>query len=238
MNTGSLRLSASVDLNARLPESCSSVIQVIPEADNPAVHWTRLFARGGPIHVDLGCGDGLHLAALAAQYPGEKFLGIERLLHRARSATRTTSHLENVGILRADTLFVVRHLFSAESIQAFYLLFPDPWPKRRHHRRRIVTPEFLVDLARALAPSGSLFVATDHTEYFERILQLATQSNLFCVVDRPPEAEVSESTFERRFREAGIPIHRLELRKISPVTKALASQDPSRNRSCTAPVSS
>jgi tRNA (guanine-N7-)-methyltransferase len=214
------------------------VIQVIPETNKSAAHWTRLFARPGPIHVDLGCGDGLHLAALGAQYPEKNFLGIERLLHRARSAVRKTSHLENIGVLRADTSFVVRHLFPAESIQAFYLLFPDPWPKRRHHRRRIVTSEFLMDLAQALAPSGSLFVATDHSEYFERILQLATESNLFCVADQPPDWEFPKSTFEQRFRDAGIPIHRLELRKVSPVTKALASQDPSRNRISTAPVSS
>jgi tRNA (guanine-N7-)-methyltransferase len=150
--------------------------------------------------------------------PDQDFLGIERLLNRVRSSTRKAAQVENVRILRAETSFVVTHLLPAESIEAFYLLFPDPWPKRRHHRRRLVTQNFLGAIWTALIPTGSLTIATDHVDYFGSISQLITRSERFVLIDQEFLRSLPTTTFEKKFRAAGAPIHRLGLRKVSPVT--------------------
>jgi tRNA (guanine-N7-)-methyltransferase len=194
------------------------VIDLISEPEVAALSFDELFRRRAPVRVDLGCGDGSFLVALGAQIPEKNFLGIERLRNRVRSAIRKAANMDNIQVLRADTSFVVRHLLPEKSIEGFYLRFPDPWPKRRHHRRRIVTQEFLTAISTALEPDGFLSIATDHTDYFDAISQLALKSELFLVDERNGDDHLPASTFQRRFQEAGVPIHRLELRKVSPVT--------------------
>ena len=174
--------------------------------------------RAMPLHLDLGCGDGSFLTMIARQNPHKDFLGVERLTKRVRSAARKTAGLTNVRIIRADTLFVLERLLGPESVEACYLLFPDPWPKRRHHRRRLISSGFLASVWSVLIPAGTLQIATDHTEYFAQIWGLVNRSNHFQIIERDMELDSVDSTFGKRFRAAGVPIHRLELRKISPVT--------------------
>jgi tRNA G46 methylase TrmB len=117
--------------------------------------------------------------------------------------------------LRVESSYAVRYLLPAESVERFYLLFPDPWPKRRHHRRRIVTPDFLSSIHAALQKDGSIYIATDDVDYFGIIKDIAESVSGFAIgggdVDLPP------SRFGLIFREKDVPIHWLELRKISPV---------------------
>jgi len=75
----------------------------------------------------------------------------------------------------------VRYLLPAESVERFYLLFPDPWPKRRHHRRRIVTPDFLSSIHAALQRGGSIYIATDDVDYFEIIKEVAESDRRFAI---------------------------------------------------------
>src|SRR5205814_6255495 len=110
----------------------------------------KIFGRRAPLHVDLGCGDGSFLCALAQRLPDKNFLGIERLLSRIRSTARKAASLDNVRLLQIESSYAVRYLLPAESVETFYLLFPDPWPKRRHHRRRIFSRYFLDSVAAAL----------------------------------------------------------------------------------------
>jgi tRNA (guanine-N7-)-methyltransferase len=191
----------------------------------------KIFGRIAPLHVDLGCGDGSFLCELAQKYRDKNFLGIERLTSRVEKArrkaspSRTGGKIDNVRVLQIETSYAVRYLLPPGSVETFYLLFPDPWPKRRHHRRRIVTPEFLSALAEALVDRGTLHVTTDQLDYFERISWLAEESNDFEIVDltadparaaSPARTDFPATTFENRFKRAGAPIYRLELRKISP----------------------
>ena len=197
------------------------MIELIPETQATPLDPAQLFGRVAPLHADLGCGDGSFLRALATEYPETNFLGIERLLRRVRSSDRKAATLPNVRIIRSETSFFLRHLLPPESVDVFYLLFPDPGPKRRHHRRRIISSDFLDAIAACLKSAspartgGSLFVATDHDDYFAAIRNLLGESSDFVPVEGiwPLPA----STFEQRFRSAGIPIHRLELRKASPL---------------------
>jgi tRNA (guanine-N7-)-methyltransferase len=175
----------------------------------------KTFGRKAPLHVDLGCGDGSFLCALAQRMPAKNFLGIERLLNRIRTSARKAATLDNVRLLRIESSYAVRYLLPVESVETFYLLFPDPWPKRRHHRRRIVTPDFLSSIHTALQKHGSIYIATDDVDYFRKIKETAESNPGLSI--RDVNVKLPQSRFARIFREKGAPIYWLELRKISPV---------------------
>jgi len=158
--------------------------------------------------------------------PDTNFLGIERLLGRISSAARKAATVGNVRLLRMESSYAVRYLLPAGSVETFYLLFPDPWPKRRHWPRRIVTGEFLRTISQALAANGSILIATDHFDYFEKIKDIARANPDFTAEDpfdlRSPDGGqdgrvLPLTKFEQLFRAQGAAIYWLELRKVSPV---------------------
>ena len=186
-----------------------------PESLTNQLDLEKIFGRKAPLHVDLGCGDGSFLCALAQRMPCKTFLGIERLLGRIRSAARKAASLDNVRLLQMESFYAVRYLLPAESVETFYLLFPDPWPKRRHQRRRIVTPDFLNSVHVALEQNGAIYIATDHLDYFQKIKRIAESTPGFAIDDA--DVDLPQSKFGLAFRQKGAPIHWLALRKVSPV---------------------
>ena len=193
------------------------VIELLPELQVARLDLVQLFGRSAPLHVDLGCGDGSFLCEMAQQFPKRNFLGIDRLTKRVEKVRRKAEKIENVRVLRADTLFAVRYLLPKNSVETFYLLFPDPWPKRRHQLRRIVTRDFLEAIAVALEKHGILRVATDQLDYFHQIERLSHVHLQFQTVAPSLDAVLPVTKFERKFREQDAPIYRLTLRKTSPV---------------------
>ncbi len=137
--------------------------------------WRALFApelqAPLPLVVDLGFGRGEFLMQLAAEAPDVAHLGVEisakRVLKMARRLAK--SELGNVRIVEATAESAVRDLLDQASVRRFWINFPDPWPKKRHHRRRLIQPPFVARLARRLVPGGALEVATDHVGYVEQI---------------------------------------------------------------------
>ena len=196
------------------------MIELIPETHVAPLDLLAIFGRAAPLQVDLGCGDGSFLCELASRYPEKNFLGIERLVGRVAKACLKASTLENIRVLNVESSYTVRYLLPETSVETFYLLFPDPWPKRRHQRRRIVKRDFLDAIHRALADDGFFRIATDQLDYFEQIRGLVESYSSFAVVDAnasPARTDLPFTNFERRFRGLGAPIYRLALRKISPV---------------------
>ena len=197
------------------------MIELIPETYVAPLDLLAIFGRAAPLHVDLGCGDGLFLCELAQRYPDRNFLGVERLVGRVAKACRKADALDNVRILNVENSYAVRYLLPETSVETFYLLFPDPWPKRRHQRRRIVKVDFLDSIHRALANDGFFRIATDQLDYFEQIRALAENHSGFAIVDvndaSLTQIDLPITKFERRFREMNAPIYRFTLRKISPV---------------------
>jgi tRNA (guanine-N7-)-methyltransferase len=137
-----------------------------------------------------------------------------------RSACKKIGRLElsNARILRADIPHTTQQLLPAGSVDAFHLLFPDPWPKRRHHVRRVFTAELLASLARALTIDGLFRVATDDTDYFQEMTRVLGRVSFFRRCDDAAAAALPSTTFEKRFLERGLEIHRLVLRKVSEPT--------------------
>ena len=191
-------------------------VEIVPASYFTPLDLEAIYGRSAPIEVDLGCGDGSFLVEIAAANPARDFLGIERLLGRVRSANRkiVESELANARVLRVETSYAVRQMLPAASVAVFHLMFPDPWPKRRHWRRRVVTEDFLTSVHRALAPQGLWRIATDQIIYFQEIERLAGQSTQF-VISSDPEPYRAPSTFEKRFSQSEI--YRLVLRKVSDV---------------------
>jgi tRNA (guanine-N7-)-methyltransferase len=192
------------------------VIESLSELPLARLDLAQLFGRDAPLQVDLGCGDGSFLCQVAAQFPERNFLGIERLTKRVEKVRRKAAKINNVRVLGTDTLFAVRYLLPTSSAEAFHLSFPDPWPKRRHQQRRIFTADFLDAIAAALQQNGILRVGTDHLDYFRVIERLGRAHLQFEVVDLDGVG-LPLTKFERKFRDQGMPIYRLTLRKTSPV---------------------
>jgi tRNA (guanine-N7-)-methyltransferase len=134
-----------------------------------------LFGRRAPRIVEVGFGNGAALLAMAAARPDADFLGIEvhgpgvgALLLRLEDAG-----LDNVRVAREDAASVFAVRLPAGSVDAVHVFFPDPWPKKRHHKRRLIQPAFLAHVARVLREGGRLHVATDWEDYAIHILDAA-----------------------------------------------------------------
>jgi len=190
--------------------------EIIPTNYFAPLELEVIYGRRAPLEIDLGCGDGSFLAQIAVANPAHDFLGIERLRGRVNSAKRKIigGKLSNARVLRVETSYAVEKLLPAASVSVFHLMFPDPWPKRRHWRRRIVTRDFLSTVHQALVCGGILRIATDQIEYFREIRRVADESDFMVSSDSRPL--LAASTFEKRF--SGCEIYRTVLRKVSEVT--------------------
>jgi tRNA (guanine-N7-)-methyltransferase len=205
--------------NSKKLAPAAAAVQIIPKDYCAPLEIERIFPRPQPLEVDVGCGDGAFLAAMAAVQPERNFLGVERLLGRIRSASRRIARegLGNVRLLRLESAYAVRYLLPTDSVTRFHLNFPDPWPKRRHQRRRLITEEFLRAVHRALRSGGTLRFLTDQSDYAADVERLAAAEHGFARVETEDESNFPLTTFEHEFRLRGEPIYRLLLRKVSEV---------------------
>ncbi len=176
-------------------------------------------ATESALEIDLGCGDGRFLQAMAEHFPQSNYLGIERLLGRVRKVCRRSERagLKNVRALRLETTYAVEWLLPRACAQRVHLLFPDPWPKKKHHKRRLMAqPEFLKSVADLLEEGGEFLFKTDHEEYFEVAQEAAEICPYFKVLDWPEDAFFyAETDFERQWKEVGRRIQGLRLLKTS-----------------------
>ncbi|MDQ2867698.1 MAG: tRNA (guanosine(46)-N7)-methyltransferase TrmB [Verrucomicrobiota bacterium] len=192
-----------------------AAVEFIPDSISTPLDFSLIFQRAAALEIDLGCGDGQFLLARAQEFPARNFLGIERLSGRARSFCRKMARagLTNARVLRIETSCAVQHLVPAASVTLFHLLFPDPWPKRRHQHRRSFNESLMRALHRALVPDGQLHIATDHVDYFQHIDNLLIGDPFFRRVENIPA--FPGTAFEEKFLERGLPIYRLLLEKNS-----------------------
>ncbi len=195
----------------------------------PTLNWHELFGNSHPVEIEVGTGKGLFLLHAATARPETNFLGIEIVRkYQLYAATRyALRNLPNVKTACADARFVLRDLVPAASVAAVHVYFPDPWWKKRHRKRRVFTPEFAADAARAIAAGGRLYIASDVEEYFGVMTAIVRAMPAFC--ERPdeadraaPQTEMGYATnFERKARAAGTAIWRAVYERTGgPVTIA------------------
>lgn len=170
-----------------------------------------LFRRPAALHCEIGFGDGEAFAELARTQPQDNFLGIE--VHRpgVGSLLRrlAAGDIENARVYLGDANEALAALPDA-GLSAVYLLFPDPWPKKRHHKRRLVQPAFAALLARTLAPGGMLYVATDWADYAHHIAQVLEQTpGLTTHAGQVGMTQRPRTKYERHALARGDTIHNL-----------------------------
>lgn len=181
---------------------------------------TALFGNEQPVWLEIGFGNGEGLAALAARHPDRNYLGVEvhrpgvgHLLLRLEALG-----LSNVRLLRHDAVEVLSHSLAPASLAGALLLFPDPWHKRRHHKRRILQPAFVDLLARVLRPGALFHAATDWQDYAQQMLAALEASPAFENVAGPgafsPRPEERPLTrFEQRGHRLGHGVWDLRFRR-------------------------
>ena len=196
-------------------------IALLPEDLPGKVDFARIFGRKNPVHIEIGTGKAAFLLNQAKAQPDVNFLGIEWARKYYRYAVDRIGRwgLENVRIIRTDAANFVTEFVPDSSVECFHIYFPDPWPKKRHHKRRLITPANLEQFIRCLVSSGTIKIATDHAEYFEQIEQVLNDRNdVLEKIELFPTAganlgEWVGSNFERKYVKQQRNIYTFAVRK-------------------------
>jgi len=184
--------------------------------------WWPADRRELPLELEIGSGKGTFLVQQATEQPGVNYLGLEYARAYWRyAADRCRRHgLEHqVRLVDAEAQVFVTWRVADEAFRQVHIYFPDPWPKKRHHKRRLIQAPFLRELHRVLEPGGLVRLVTDHDDYFawiERHVGEAADVLERLAFERPIGAgagEVVGTNFERKYRREGRPFHAIALRK-------------------------
>ena len=180
------------------------------------LEWSQLFAREGPCDVEIGAGKGKFLLELAAAHPQRNLVAVERSAkyHRLCCERAARRGISNVRLIRTTGEDLLFRLLAANSVDTFFVLFSDPWPKKRHHKRRFFKPENVAALTRALVPGGHLLVKSDHDEYAAVIAEaLSGDPGLIEVDPVGAFSALPVTGFEQKYLVDGRTIHAFALQK-------------------------
>ena len=179
------------------------------------VNWAEIFGNDHPVEIEVGMGKGTFVTEQAKARPDVNFLGIEyaRWYWRYASDRLRRNRCLNARAVRAEALYFLREFLPEASVSVLHIYFPDPWPKKRHHKRRLIQPPFMQIVNRILMVGGRLQVVTDHLDYFEHIEQVTRGAGLQVVdYNRPGSAGDGEfvgTNFERKYAREGRPFFAL-----------------------------
>ena len=167
----------------------------------------ELFPQPQPLEVELGCGDASFLAEYARQNPARNFIGVERLLGRIQKLDKKGRRLglTNTRGVRIESAYFLEYLLPPHSASALHIYFPDPWPKKKHRRHRLIGESFPALARRALAPGGTVFLRTDDADYFQQMNEVFAAAKEFRKVETPAALAETTTDFERDFNAQGIP---------------------------------
>jgi tRNA (guanine-N7-)-methyltransferase len=174
------------------------------------VDWAAFFGRVAPVEIEIGSGRGRFLADEAAARLGTSFLGAEIEVEYARIAQARADRmgLANVRFARLDGKAFVLARVAPGSLAGLHVFFPDPWPKKRHARRRLFSPDFVRAAALALVPGGLFRVATDNLPYFDAIRDVLDREELLGKVEGSEAGWSAGTDYERKYEKEGRPMAR------------------------------
>lgn len=184
--------------------------------------FADIFGRHGPVHIEVGTGKGTFLLGEARTQPEVDFLGIEWARKYYRYAVDRIGRwgVTNVRIIRADAASFIGDFVPDDSVECFHIYFPDPWPKKRHHKRRFICADTLDLLLRCLTTGGRLRIATDHAEYFEVIEDLVIgradrlEQTEFTPTAGAEAGEITGTNYERKYIKDKRQIYTIAAKKI------------------------
>jgi tRNA (guanine-N7-)-methyltransferase len=174
--------------------------------------WTKVYGRKAPLVVEIGCGGGRTIIGMALAHPEWNCMGIEQAgeyysILRERAEKRL---LPNLRACRIDAAYLINRFFPDACVSQYHIYFPDPWPKKRHRKRRLFSESFCADLKRTLTPDGVLNFATDHQEYYSELLP---RLRAVLKVEEHPQpwedAPEGRTNYEVKYLKEGRPIYRL-----------------------------
>ena len=185
------------------------------DAGNRLLDLEAIFKRKAPKVLEIGFGNGEVLAAMAETDPDTDFIGVEvyppgigALLNKIK-----TKALRNIKIIHADAAIVIPQCFADRCLNKILILFPDPWPKKRHHKRRLIRTSFVDILADKLCSDGVLHLATDWDNYAEEMHTAIAESHRYQKMDPPPHRLITR--FERRAKILKHRIHDLQYKVLA-----------------------
>lgn len=185
------------------------------------IDGVSLFGNEHPLELEIGVGKGTFLVEQAQVRQKSNFLGIE---HARRYWMYTSDRLRrngciNARVVLADATYFVSEFITEGSLAAIHIYFPDPWPKDRHHKRRLIQEPFLAEIDRVLEPGARLQIVTDHSNYFGQIQDVVRASTLEPVDHLTPgtaeKGEFVGTNFERKYRREGRPFYSIAAVKSS-----------------------
>lgn len=188
--------------------------------------WHEIFGNSLPVEIEIGSGKGRFIITSGRTHPDRNFLGIERAgkYFRILKQRIMQAELTNVKVLRSDAAYFIRKYVPCSSVHAYHIYFPDPWPKKRHHKRRLVTRDFILLLSKTLVPGGRIFFATDFRDYFEIMIAHARTcpeiQEIMCTTLLPGtvDPEQAPTNYERKYLLQGREIYKATYVKTSSVT--------------------
>ncbi len=195
------------------------IIYSLP-AEPSVICVQELFGNSAALELEIGTGKGGFLLQRAQAHPERNFLGIEWANQYFRAAADRMARwgVQNVRLVRADAKGVVCRCLAEASLSALHVYHPDPWPKKRHHKRRLFDAGFVDAAVAALADGARWSIQTDHREYYEVIHELlrtrgALEETLRACDNGTGGPQTVETNYQIKYRRAGRPIHRLDYRR-------------------------
>ncbi len=182
-----------------------------------------VFGRSGPVHIEIGSGKGTFLVSQAKAQPDINFLGIEWARKYYRHAVDRIGRwgLKNVKLIRTDAADFLIRFIPDSSVACYHIYYPDPWPKKRHNKRRFICSETIEHMIRTLTPGGVIQIATDHEGYFEQIIQVlaerkdALEEIEFAVAAGAQEEEIVGTNYERKYIKEKRKVHTIATKRIN-----------------------
>jgi tRNA (guanine-N7-)-methyltransferase len=195
-------------------------IMVEPPADGEVVDPMDWFDSPGPFELEIGCGKGGFLLTRGRAHPEIRLLGIEwaNKFYKYAADRMARWKLENVRVMRTDAKIFVMHHLPAACIDVLHIYHPDPWPKKRHHKRRLIQPPFVEAAVRSMKGGARMLVQTDHPGYFEQIQGVLTGCDGLREITweeagHKPDADWGGTNYEIKYAREGREIFRIAAQK-------------------------
>jgi tRNA (guanine-N7-)-methyltransferase len=202
--------------------STSPNIQIKLDQFENKLNWAELYPAPGPIIIEIGSGKGRFLFKVALENPDKNFLGIEKSLKYSRILNRRAKkeNLNNLRLLNTEAGYFVSKYIPENSVSEYHIYFPDPWPKKRYNKRRLVNPAFLQALIPSLKPGGHIHYATDFKEYFDQMIEISRANEGIKEIsykeidpkDENPESALTN--YERKYLIQGKQIYKASYEKL------------------------
>lgn len=188
-----------------VPEEGFAILGDLEKPYNPVI----IFGNDNPVELEIGAGRGDFAVDYCAENPDRNLIAIERKLNYIKRGVNKTARMDlaNIRFLNVEAVHFIEEYFLPETFAAVHIYFPDPWPKKKQKKRRILQPSLIDTLANRIVPGGYLHLRTDHPDYFEQMQEVMGAQTHFKPVEVPDFVSKHLTGFERRFRGEGIPIN-------------------------------